>query len=375
MGKKDQAETFDVLLQRCMDGDDAMWFAEDAHGMQGPRIFFTQNIARTLETAVSKRWELSSVAAPFSTMPDYVLPAVYMTLSRSRERLIALRKTVESVSASQAVTEETIKKLRRALFVLGYYHTNSPIHCTKPIDGVGDKEAGIMALWQSAALGDPLALYYFAEYQLSLIQSNSYRYDKQARLGICNLYYYASQNGSSPAINRLSHLLCTTRDFETWGDSYALRILFDSIFVMRDYGRQLADQDSAKSKVVHDLSDSLLDKVNSLYLRNPGKKITEEDINLFKQDFIRQLHSQDKLLQEHISLWKPIVANILIALTGVGLLAIIGKVVVEAVHAHREQRSMSFNKALFFAKTTPQKCVEAIDDALQDHRWDRMKGL
>ncbi|MDR3443030.1 MAG: hypothetical protein P4L65_08440 [Legionella sp.] len=42
----------------------------------------------------------------------------------------------------------------------------------------------------------------------------------------------------------------------------------------------------------------------------------------FKKEFITKLHSKDNLMSEHRTYWKVLVANVLIALTGIGLFAI-----------------------------------------------------
>ena len=66
----------------------------------------------------------------------------------------------------------------------------------------------------------------------------------------------------------------------------------------------------------------------------------------FKIGFITKLHSKDDLMSEHRAYWKVLVANVLIAFTGIGLFAI-GMHYLQTGH-------------VFFAKT---QCNNLIHDA------------
>lgn len=69
-------------------------------------------------------------------------------------------------------------------------------------------------------------------------------------------------------------------------------------------------------------------------------------IKQFKASFIKTLHSKDQEMSVHRQLWKVIIANILIALTGLGLFAIAANYLIHG--------------SCFFAQTTRNKQIEAI---------------
>ena len=71
----------------------------------------------------------------------------------------------------------------------------------------------------------------------------------------------------------------------------------------------------------------------------------------FKRTFFTKLHSADEHMAVHRQQWKVILANILIALTGIGLLAL-------GVNAVR-------HRSCFFALTKRQQCIKAIEQEME----------
>ncbi len=78
---------------------------------------------------------------------------------------------------------------------------------------------------------------------------------------------------------------------------------------------------------------------------------TEQDVQkeTFKHGFITTLHAQDALMNVHRAQWKVLVANVLIALTGVGLFAL--------------GVNYLLTKHCFFAKTTREQYLDRIEAA------------
>lgn len=76
------------------------------------------------------------------------------------------------------------------------------------------------------------------------------------------------------------------------------------------------------------------------------------DLVSFKKDFVSLLHANDPLIKTHRKPWKVIIANILLALTGVGALVL-------ACNSLVQKKAI-----LFFNKTGREKQVDKIDNSL-----------
>ncbi|STY83186.1 Ankyrin repeat protein [Legionella quateirensis] len=85
----------------------------------------------------------------------------------------------------------------------------------------------------------------------------------------------------------------------------------------------------------------------------------------FKADFKGLLNSKNDQMREHREIWKPIVANILISLTGIGLLALAGHALYQAVKSWNQNEEITVNKLMFFGQTESEKKVEDIEQAIE----------
>jgi hypothetical protein len=128
---------------------------------------------------------------------------------------------------------------------------------------------------------------------------------------------------------------------------------------MKKYGESLSDLGVEKGAAAIELAEALDKKLITFLL---DTQVTEEKIAQFKSSFSTLLHSKDLLMHEHREQWKPIVANILIALTGIGLLVILFKVISHAIEVTEQNKPMSFNQSFFFAKPRTQQLEEEIED-------------
>ena len=72
------------------------------------------------------------------------------------------------------------------------------------------------------------------------------------------------------------------------------------------------------------------------------------------------------IIQTHRMIYKPIIGNILLALTGIGLLAILYKAGAHYLDSVRKQESISFNQSLFFTETKSQKLLQQTEHAGSD---------
>jgi TPR repeat protein len=137
-----------------------------------------------------------------------------------------------------------------------------------------------------------------------------------------------------------------------------IRGLYHVVNQMQRYGEEIGGN---KGDLVKCHAEFLKLTLDSFLIKFIYKNPTLDEEKAFKLKFKELLHRQDKEMQSHRAAWKPIIANILIALTGIGLIAIIGKV---AAHAASSPK-FSKNKAFFFAQTRTERLAEEIEKADQ----------
>jgi len=101
--------------------------------------------------------------------------------------------------------------------------------------------------------------------------------------------------------------------------------LFNSIQQMERYGMYLQTIKTTKGNTVIDLAHQLNDKLELFLINSIKKQPSPTQLLTFQKEFKHLAHSKDRILSDHREQWKPIVANILLAFTGVGFLLIIAK--------------------------------------------------
>ncbi len=97
--------------------------------------------------------------------------------------------------------------------------------------------------------------------------------------------------------------------------------LFASIEAIKDYGYYLSNQGAPKGQVAIDLADALYKKASSFFSQDAATT----NFPKFKQEFSSLLKSKNHEMSEYRTSWSTIIANVLFALTGVGLLLMAGK--------------------------------------------------
>ncbi|MGC1181973.1 ankyrin repeat domain-containing protein [Legionella sp.] len=129
---------------------------------------------------------------------------------------------------------------------------------------------------------------------------------------------------------------------------------FHKIQAMEDYGVLLRDQGVSKGQVAIDLANALKTMANQFFEQNPEQR----NFAKFKPQFLALLHSKDQEMSAYRISWGTILANIGIALTGIGLLVIAGKLIHSKVIE---------NQALFFfqnRKTTSEENIADVEHAV-----------
>jgi ankyrin repeat protein len=131
--------------------------------------------------------------------------------------------------------------------------------------------------------------------------------------------------------------------------------LFQKIQAMHNYGVLLRDQGVSKGQLAIELASDLTDMANQFFEQEPAQRNFAE----FKPRFSTLLHSKDHEMSTYRIAWGTIVANIAIALTGVGLLFIAGKLIYSKV---TEGRALFFFKK---SRTTSEEKIADIEQSAQ----------
>ena len=101
--------------------------------------------------------------------------------------------------------------------------------------------------------------------------------------------------------------------------------LYSQINELKKYGESLQLSDKAKGEVSINLAKLLTVKANT-YFCLPQKKQNKMRLDLFKKEFTTLLHSQDHMMEQNNVTWTQIITNIVIALSGIGVILIAGKI-------------------------------------------------
>jgi TPR repeat protein len=142
--------------------------------------------------------------------------------------------------------------------------------------------------------------------------------------------------------------------------------LFLSISALTSHSEMLPTD--SKGKTLASLAKQLEQKLTSFILELADEHTTadKKDANAldrFKKDFKDTIIQHSKDLQGHRAKWKPMLANILIALTGVGLAALLGRAVIVALFSDKKNTN-TFNKYAFFGETTSEALSRKVEKSL-----------
>ena len=134
--------------------------------------------------------------------------------------------------------------------------------------------------------------------------------------------------------------------------------LYLSIKQMECYGNTLCAHDRQAGETAKALAQELHQEVNAFFNNaTPNNKPFDYKFIL---KFTRLLHSQDHIMNIHRATWKPILANILFALTGIGMLAI----AIRSYKTFISSNSYTWNDCLFFGRTNREKQIAHIEKSL-----------
>jgi hypothetical protein len=131
--------------------------------------------------------------------------------------------------------------------------------------------------------------------------------------------------------------------------------LLSKIHTLKEYGAHLKEQGAfLKGQVAEDLAKELNSKADAYF----KQKNTEDTFKAFQKEFSQILHSKDQQMSEYRTNWSTIIANIGIALTGIGAFFLAGHLICTKVTQGR---------ALFFfqkRKTTGEENIDKVEQAM-----------
>ncbi|MDI1352288.1 MAG: hypothetical protein PSV35_05895 [bacterium] len=142
-----------------------------------------------------------------------------------------------------------------------------------------------------------------------------------------------------------------------------LAAAYNALTELWDYG---SDKENDKGELIKDFADELTIKLDDFIKDSFSKPITPVDEVKFLEKFNQLLHSKDKELGQHEKAWKPIITNIFIAISGVGLFALLCKASFHLVDVIRDKEQFSCKKMGFFAETTSQTLVNKVSDIVNE---------
>lgn len=91
------------------------------------------------------------------------------------------------------------------------------------------------------------------------------------------------------------------------------------------------------------------------FFRDAAKVNSVDEFKKFEAKFTKVLHSRDDIMNEHRARWKVIVANIAIALTGIGAFILLGRAVASCVTG---------KPIMFFAHTNRRRQLDRIEKSM-----------
>lgn len=146
----------------------------------------------------------------------------------------------------------------------------------------------------------------------------------------------------------------------------AITVLRKAIQRLERHGKSLPE--SEKKVAIEQIVHLLNQQVDEFYKKVLTEGSNFEDFTAFALAFKTTLHGQDRLLNQQRKAWKPILANILIALTGVGAILLAARAAIKASYKGEERQK---HPVSFFAHTASLKAVDAIEEkveAIQEKR-------
>lgn len=134
----------------------------------------------------------------------------------------------------------------------------------------------------------------------------------------------------------------------------AVQALYESVHELANHGASLTDADRDRGAAAIALATDLEKLADEFFTKSINKVPSKDVVDTFKTEFTLLAYSEEELLGRHQAVWKPILANILLALTSIGLLFIALRAIVYLIEIN-DIKNTSINNMFFFGKTGLQE--------------------
>ena len=129
---------------------------------------------------------------------------------------------------------------------------------------------------------------------------------------------------------------------------------------MKHYGT------STNSNEVVALADSLEKQIDVFVEMASRKPCTQQETAPLKKQLREAISEHNRLIQSHSNILKPIIANLLLALTGVGAIVIFTRALYVGVQIARGRDELAFNRFLLFTQTNKEQLANIARNAALD---------
>ncbi|MFW2569744.1 hypothetical protein [Legionella sp. 29fVS95] len=99
----------------------------------------------------------------------------------------------------------------------------------------------------------------------------------------------------------------------------AIEQLYTEIEGIEQYGLKVSGLTDEQRKTILELAQSLRTKVDTFIISNQGRELTRQAVESFQTEFMHLAHTQDELMSKHASWWRPVLFNMFVAVTTLGI--------------------------------------------------------
>lgn len=143
--------------------------------------------------------------------------------------------------------------------------------------------------------------------------------------------------------------------------SKALVNIRKELNLLKTHAEKITQKNNKKSIAIMAVYNHVNDKFLELESSTRRGCNIEMQLSQFKSCAHELLHTHDPILNKHSQAWKPFLVNILIACTGIGLIAIALKAGVHITKSLTQKVGVDSNRLFFFSTTKSQSCIDQLE--------------
>lgn len=145
----------------------------------------------------------------------------------------------------------------------------------------------------------------------------------------------------------------------------ALNNIRKELNLLKTHADRILQSNNKKSMAIMAVYNQVNAQFSALEVMiNIGQYDIETQVHQLKDNLHELLHTHDPVLNKHSQAWKPFLVNILIACTGIGLIAIAFNAGVHITTSLIRKVGVDSNRLFFFSTTASQSCIDRLDKAV-----------